>query len=319
MTVNPMVVMSGAIFLTILLILDALFSAFSDNSQSTRAIRRRLRLSQSPDDTPEAQAARLRRRGLGSEQESVVDQLDRLLVQAGTEMSLGRLLMRILVVYLLVSGGLTFGLGLPLPMGFGLGVFLVPGSFIGWLLHQRARRQKLFTNQLPDALDIIVRSLRAGHPVTASLLMVAKQMPAPIGPEIAILTDEMTYGMNLQQALANLNQRVASEELHFMTVAIKVQAQVGGNLAEVLSGLAKVIRARRQMTKRVRAISAEGRLSAWVISAMPFLISGIVMTSRPAYFLEVMSDPIFPIGIGFGVILVSIGIYTVFRMVRFRV
>jgi tight adherence protein B len=164
-----------------------------------------------------------------------------------------------------------------------------------------------------------VRSLRAGHPVSTAITMVAREMRDPIATEFGLVVDEMTYGLNLDDALSNMARRVGLNDLRFLVVAVMIQMQVGGNLAEVLNSLSRVIRERATMRAKIRALSAEGRFSASLLSVLPFILIGVITLVRPTYYAGVSPDPFFwPIlWVGFG--LMVLGIMVMYRMVNFRV
>ncbi len=126
----------------------------------------------------------------------------------------------------------------------------------------RSRRQKKFGAQFPDALDIIVRSLRAGHPVPIAITMVGREMADPIGSEFGIVSDEITYGADLEAAMRNLYARIGSDDLPLFVTAVAIQGSTGGNLGEILEGLSGVIRQRFKMRRKIRALAAEARASA---------------------------------------------------------
>ena len=196
-------------------------------------------------------------------------------------------------------------------IGFG-----VPIAVISVL---KNRRMAQFGEQLPDTLDTLVRGLRAGHPVASAMNLVTKEMPDPMGSEFGIVVDEMTYGLELRQALENMAERVRHPDFEYLVVAINIQHETGGNLAEVLSGLAQIIRDRFRMFNKIEALSAEGRMSAWVLSLLPIATLLVLSILAPAYYGRVMNDPIFwPIaGTSLGLLL--LGIYMMYRMVNFRV
>ena len=136
----------------------------------------------------------------------------------------------------------------------------------------RGRRQKKFGAQFPDALDIIVRSLRAGHPVPIAITMVAREMPDPIGTEFGIVADEITYGADLETAMRNLYFRVGQDDLPLFVTAVAIQGSTGGNLGEILENLSAVIRQRFKMRRKIRALAAEGRASALILSSLPIVM-----------------------------------------------
>ena len=183
----------------------------------------------------------------------------------------------------------------------------------------RRRRMNKFGAQLPDALDVIVRSLLAGHPVSVALAMVAKEMPDPIGSEFGIAVDEMTYGLSAPEALANMAKRIEHPDLDLMIVSIKIQYGTGGNLAEVLRNLSSVIRARFRMFGKIRALSAEGRLSAIILTLMPFVVILAVNLITPGYYDEYAGDPRLFIILSVGLVWMIAGIYAMYRTVKFRV
>jgi tight adherence protein B len=184
---------------------------------------------------------------------------------------------------------------------------------------KRRRRFRRFGQQLPDALDIMVRSLRAGHPVPIALRTIVDQMEEPIRSEIGIVVDEMTYGLDLREAMDRLSQRIAQPELRFMVVAITIQYRTGGNLSEILANLSKVMRARANMMQKAKAITAEGRMSFVVLLVMPFVMVGILNLINPEYYGPVWNDPILHIGFTLAGALLSIGSIIIWRMVSFRI
>jgi tight adherence protein B len=187
------------------------------------------------------------------------------------------------------------------------------------LIIKRKLRWKAMTAQLPDAIDIMVRSLRAGHPVATSIGMVAREMRDPLATEFGLVVDEMTYGLTLEQALSNLARRAGLDDLRFLYVAVTIQADVGGNLAEILSSLSRVIRERAKMRAKIRALSAEGRFSAVLLSILPFALMGVINLLAPTFYSAVKDDPVFLPILGFGVFLMVLGVIVMYRMVNFRV
>ncbi|HXV25093.1 MAG TPA: type II secretion system F family protein [Alphaproteobacteria bacterium] len=306
----------GAIFLATVLLIEGIFALLGDLKYgSRRSINRRLQFLEEGHTTDDVLKTLRRdfRSGLLAGTE-----LDRTIAQAGWTISAGRF------VILLASASVAIGAGLGVSglispvIAAALGVVL--GTVVP-LLHLRlakVRRLKRFSEQLPDALDVIVRSLRAGHPVASAMGLVAKEMPDPIGSEFGITVDEMTYGLALPDALANMAERVDQGDLKFVMVAINIQHGSGGNLAEVLSGISAVIRARFRMKQKIAALSAEGRLSAAILSVLPFLVSAFIFAFKGEYYMEHSSDPRIYIAVGSGFLLMVFGVIIMHRMVRFR-
>lgn len=312
----------GSVFVGTLLLIEGLYYLIQGVREGPqRALNRRMRMLATGSDS-QATLRKLRREShdpLSRFLAGILPSVDRLVGQAGITTSLTRLLFTVVVVSLLGFMVIETVTVLPLVVGIVLAALLGPGLTLLYLLYKRKARLKRFGDQLPDALDLIVRSLRAGHPVSAALDLVSKESPDPAGSEFGIAVDEMTYGFDIQEALKNLAERVPYDDLRFVVVTVQIQYMVGGNLAEVLGNLATVIRDRRQMFAKIRAISAEGRFSALIVGILPFAVAGIVHLTAPDYFTSVMGDPMFWPMIGVGGVLLVLGHITIYRMVNFRV
>jgi tight adherence protein B len=200
-----------------------------------------------------------------------------------------------------------------------LAIFLVVAVAFPLLWLRRARNKRIakFESQLPDALDMIVRSLRAGHPAPVAMALVAREMPDPIGTEFGIVSDEITFGLSLEQAARKLSERVGFEGLHLLSVSLSIQSKTGGNLTEILANLSKVIRERQRLRMKIRSLSAEGRWSAIMISLFPVVMFGVLLLIAPSYYGDVWQDPIItPVFTVFGA-WTLLGDYIMYRMVNF--
>lgn len=155
---------------------------------------------------------------------------------------------------------------------------------IMWLKRREKKKTLLFASQLPDAIDLMTRSLRAGHPVPVAIAMVAREMPDPIGTEFGLVSDEVTYGSDLVTAFNSLYERVPLPDLPLMIASISIQSTTGGNLREILEGLSLVLRDRTKMKRKIRAISSEGRISAIFLSAMPVILFFALQLLVPDYY-----------------------------------
>ncbi|ESX87496.1 MULTISPECIES: type II secretion system F family protein [unclassified Mesorhizobium] len=198
-------------------------------------------------------------------------------------------------------------------------IFLVIGLVLPLLVLRRARNKRIrkFAKQLPDALDMIVRSLRAGHPASVAIGLVAREMPDPLGTEFGIVSDEITFGLSIEQAVRKLSQRVGFEGLQLLSVSLSIQAKTGGNLTEILANLSSVMRERQKLRMKIRALSAEGRVSAWIISLFPIVMFFTLQILSPAYYGAVWGDPlIFPVFLLFG-LWALLGDFIMYRMVTF--
>jgi tight adherence protein B len=195
--------------------------------------------------------------------------------------------------FLLLRSGNLAGLVLNAVVALPASVSICGLVFWIWLNRRRASRQKQLEEQMPLALDVINRALRAGHPVISAVRLAGEEMGDPVGSEFGLIVDETTYGYEFREALANFARRTGSPDAHFFAVSIGVQAETGGNLAEILEGLASVIRGRTMLGKRVRALSSEGRASALLLSALPVLLVAFMLLTQPNYYTSKFSDPIF--------------------------
>ena len=183
----------------------------------------------------------------------------------------------------------------------------------------RARRQKKFSVQFPDALDIIVRSLRAGHPVPIAIAMVGREMPDPIGSEFGMVSDEITYGADLETAMRNLYGRIGSDDLPLFVTAVAIQGSTGGNLGEILENLSSVIRQRFKMRRKIRALAAEGRASAMILSALPIGMFIVIQIIAPEFYASVWHEQLTKIMLFSAAGWMSIGNLIMFKMVNFKI
>lgn len=285
-----------------------------------RQINRRLRLIGASRD-PRAVLRRMRREEttrLGKIIARGIPRLDNFITQSGMSIRTGQfafLMLCLTVVAFVVLSLVTVLPLLPVAlMGIGVGV-VIP---LLVLYRRRKSRLKKFAEQLPDTLDLLVRSLRAGHPLTAAFSLVTREMGDPIGSEFGVLQDEMTYGLGLDEALANMAERVPQQDLRFFVVSIQIQRQSGGNLAEILSNLSGVIRDRFRMFAKVRALSAEGRFSGAAIGVMPLILYGILSITAPKFYGDVFGDPLFVVFISVAAGLLVTGHLVIWKMVNFR-
>ena len=187
-----------------------------------------------------------------------------------------------------------------------------------WLSHLRNKRLKQIDEQLPAALDIITRALKAGHPVVSALQLAANEIGDPLGTEFGLVVDETIYGMELRNALASFAQRVGSQECHFFAVSIGIQAQTGGNLGEILEGLATIMRGRASLGRRIKSVSSEGRATAALMIGLVPIAVATQSLVRPNSYIDKFNDPIFWPTVGYCCVLFVIGIFTIRRIVNFK-
>lgn len=181
------------------------------------------------------------------------------------------------------------------------------------------RRRKRMEHQFPIALDIFVRALRSGHPIASAIDLLTAEMDDPIGSEFGLISDEVAYGADLIGALENMADRWELEDMKMFVVSLSVQSQTGGNLAEILDNISKVIRDRHQMFLKVKALSSEGRMTAWMLTVLPIFGFVSIFLVAPQYYLESADDPIFIYGAISLIIMYTIGIYIIRRLVDLKV
>lgn len=189
--------------------------------------------------------------------------------------------------------GLTLGTEASGAVRIVVGIVMGVGGVYTWVDRKAKKRMSLLEEQLPDAVELMVRSLRVGHPFSSAIAIVAKEIPDPLGTEFGLIADEAAYGRDVADSLKAFAERMDSQDLRFLAVAVTIQQQSGGNLAEILEGLAKVIRARFKLFRRVKAITAEAKWSGMFLSAFP--IGALIMISviRPDYYDDVKDTPAF--------------------------
>ncbi len=275
-----------------------------------RQRRRLIDLTAPPAAAPETLRRRATRRS------AFVIWWDRLRRQSGTQASTGALAGW--------GGGLCLLLLLFLPLP-GLGARLAASVLVAALLvvqylrFKRARRMARFGEQLPEVLDLIVRSLRAGHPLPVSLSLVAREAPEPAGPEFALVVDEMNYGRSIGEALDGLHHRVGHPELAFIVAAVSIANQTGGNLGEILARLSRMLRERFRLARRVRALTAEGRFSGYALSVLPVALFGLTNLVSATYYAEFWTNPVSTKVMGAAIGLLLVGNLIIYRLVNFKV
>ena len=283
-------------------------------------VNRRLKLLRNEPSRENVLVQLRKERGLTSEGNYRVglEALNRMVLQSGLTMGVKKLVSIVALGAMLAFGGGLVGRG-NLLEALLIGLFCgtaVPYLFLRIL---RKRRQKAFGAQFPDGLDIIVRSLRAGHPVPVAINMVAREMKDPIGSEFGIVVDEITYGADLETALRNLYFRIGQEDLPLFVTAVAIQGSTGGNLGEILENLSGVIRERFKMRRKIRALAAEGRASAMILSALPIGMFFVIQFIAPDFYGSVWNEhltKVLLLGAG-GWMLV--GNFIMFKMVNFKV
>ncbi len=320
------------IFASVFLAAEATVSWMRSRSGSLRAVNKRLKLMESGLDR-EVVLSQLRRTrdssfdflpfglsGLGR-------RFERILQSSGIIMP-----PRNIIFLMLAGSGLIFAVTL---FGATLGGYSVTigitqlaaafslamgiGAPLIVLTRLSDRRRAKMQQQFPVALDVFVRGLRAGHPISAALDLLTSEMQDPIGSEFGIVVDEVNYGADLRDSLQNMANRWDMEDMQMFVVSLSIQSETGGNLAEILENLSGVIRERASMMMKVRALSSEGRMTAWILTALPILSFVGLFLSRPSFYLDVATDTAFIIGFSMLVILYFVGFFTIRRLIDLKV
>ena len=217
----------------------------------------------------------------------------------------------ILGLVMLKTGSLLLATGIGLFVGMGL-----PHLVVGKLIKKRGGK---FTTKFPDAIDLLVRGLRSGLPISETLGIVSTEVPGPVGEEFKLVTERMKIGRTMEDALQDTADRINMAEFNFFCITLAIQRETGGNLAETLANLSDVLRKRSQMKLKIRAMSSEAKASAYIIGALPFIVFGLVYWSDPPYLAGFFTDDRLIIaGMG-GLTWMSIGVFIMAKMINFEI
>jgi tight adherence protein B len=309
-------VVYGAIFLGVLIAIEGVAQLLGGDA-TERAVNRRLRMLASGVD-PEEVLALLRRQ---PEQHFLsrvpwLDAVPRLVTQSGVSWRPNTVVVALAAA--MVALAVLAGRFVPWPVALVAGIVLGGAVPLFLLSVRRSRRLNAVDGQLPDTIDLMVRSLRAGHPLNTSFQVIAREMSDPIGTEMGIVADGITYGEALPDAVDAMARRVGSADLDYLAVAVKIQHGTGGNLAAVMETLSRVIRERSAMRRKIRALSAEGRITAIVVSAIPPVLAGFIHLTTPSFYGDVADDPLFLPMIMAGIVLTLLNAIILRRLVNFH-
>lgn len=322
MEISPTPIIYGLIFIAVLLLVEALYLAVFGKSISLNAkVNRRLDLLEK-----------------GGQREQVLEQLRKEMSQhihakgiplysilaskaqkANIAFSPRQLVLIMVALSVLAFLALSIGTQASLGVRIGLGLGMGFGGVYLWINNKAKKRMSLIEEQLPDAVELMVRSLRVGHPFSSAIQIVAKEVADPLGSEFGLIADEAAYGRDVSDCLKALAERMDMQDLRFLAVAVTIQQQSGGNLAEILDGLAKVIRARFRLFRRVKAITAEAKWSGAFLSGFPLVVLAIIQVTKPTYYDTVKDTQYFiPAAL---VVFVMLGINVLFMrmMVNIKV
>lgn len=313
-------------FIAVVLLLEGLYLTWNAyKGPEARRIERRLR-AMSAGATASAEASILKQRML-SESAPLhrmllsmprVHEFDRLLQQSGSGWSvsffLGLTSLLAAAAFFLV--GLVPLLHWIIPVATAICAALLPLLYI---LRKRARRLHKIVEQLPDALDLISRALRAGHAFPSGLQMVGEEAQDPIAAEFRTVHDEINFGVSVPTALTNLATRVPSPDMRHFVIAVLIQRETGGNLTELLANISALIRERLKLLLKVRVLSAEGRLSAWILCVLPFALAGVINLVNPKFMSVLWTDPMGLQMIYAALVMMVLGALWMRKIIRIRV
>jgi tight adherence protein B len=289
-------VIYAVLFVGVLLVVEGVYLlAFGRSHKRENRVNRRLEMLEKGIE-PEDVLATLRKeadRQSNAGSIPLVSQLVKLSAQSNMPLSPAVLLLMIFALagalFVVFTFTTSSGIFVRVVASLALGYFLL----FFYLKKKAKKRLDTFEEQLPDAIELIVRSLRVGHPFTATIGIVAREMPDPIGTEFGMLADEATYGMDTAASLTKMADRIGLQDVKFFAVAVNIQSQSGGNLAEILEGLSKVIRSRFKLFRKIKAITAEARWSGWFLSLFPVVALMLVQLVKPDYYERVADHPLF--------------------------
>ncbi len=218
-----------------------------------------------------------------------------------------------------VVGLLLFFRGAPWTFALALGLFAgvgLPHFMISRLIKRRIAQ---FTSKFPDAIELMVRGLRSGLPISETIGIVADEIPGPVGIEFQAVADKMKIGRSMEAALQETAERLGTPEMQFFVITLAIQRETGGNLAETLSNLADVLRKRAAMKLKIRAMSSESKASAWIVGALPFIVFGLIWFINGQYMQNFFVDQRLMIAGGIGLVWMGIGAFIMSRMVNFEI
>lgn len=322
---NIVPIITLLVFISVILLFEGVYLIWRSR-RGTEAVRVQHRLELlSQSRTADAQRTVIKQRRLSAvasfeqllRSMTLAVQLERHIAQSGLHWTVARVLLS-------SAAGAVLGFALASftgqPVYLCILVSLVLGM-VPWAYVMRARSKRLrkLEQQLPDALDLITRAMRAGHSLPLGIQLLADEMPNPIAGEFRLVHEQVSFGVSLQQALVSLCERVPLTDFRFFVVSVLIQRQSGGNLTEVLGNLSGLIRNRLKLLARVKVLSSEGRMSAWTLGLMPFVIAGIMNLVNPDFMSPLWTDPLGQSMLRVLLTMMFIGIFFLRRIVRIRV
>ncbi|MFN7056752.1 type II secretion system F family protein [Hyphomonas sp.] len=310
----PAVMALGAVVLAVQSVLGLITQV-----RTQRIVNRRLQFKERFESHSEAMIELRKSRGLDLQGNLAMSLkwLNQLIVRSGLKYQPVRWALMAAVGAAAASGAAYVYLGGWIAAVIAFPLVLVAGPLLV-LRHFAAARAKKLAGQLPDALQIVCRSLEAGHPVATAVGLVAREMPDPIGTEFGMAADEVSYGMSLTNAVQRMAERAGDPDVELFAATVRLQEKTGGNLTELLKANTTTIRERQTMRLKVRAASAEGRASAMILTAAPFVVMAGIHLMRPEFYGRVWHDPLIKYGFSGLFVWLLIGNFVMNRMINFR-
>lgn len=306
--------------IAVVLVAEAIYLLFFSATSYRSRVNRRLRLMNDQVDRQAILVQLRRERGLtgGGDFRLPIVYLNRLILQSGLSLGLTKF-----VISIAIGAVLAFGASLFFRFSLIEALLIAVASTVVLpfvvLTFLRKRRQKKFGEQFPDAIDVIVRSLRAGHPIPVAIAMVGREMQDPCGSEFGMVADEVTYGADMETAMRSLYHRVGQDDLPLFVTAVAIQGSTGGNLSEILENLSAVIRLRFKMRRKIRALAAEGRFSALLLSGLPFAMFFILKTVAPNFYGDIWHHDMTKVGLAIAGGWMMFGNFIMYKLVNFRI
>jgi len=296
MTISIEPLIYGLIFVAVIVIVEGLYLTVFGKSISLNArVNRRLTLLEKGNRREEVleQLRKEMSQHIRSRQLPLYSILADRAQKANIAFSPVQLIMIMVGLSAVAFVGLTIGTGAAAPLRLLISVVMGVGGVFVWVNGKAKKRIAMIEEQLPDAVELMVRSLRVGHPFSSAIGIVAREVPDPLGSEMGIISDEAAYGRDMGEALKAMAERIDLQDLRFLAVAVSIQQTSGGNLAEILHGLSQVIRSRFRLFRRVKAITAEAKWSGGFLSFFPILALVGINMLQPDYYDKVIDTPVF--------------------------
>jgi tight adherence protein B len=322
---NSYLVMLVLVFVAVILLLESVYVAWrTHRGPAAMKMKSRLQALSATRDRS-AQTLLLRQRMLSElppmerflQSLPRLRQIDRTILQSGLGWNVSSVLLASLVLFIAGWTVMIMGFRQPMLMGAVVGVLLGATPLL-YVHYRRKKRLEKFERQLPEALDLITRALRAGHAFSAALKMAGEEMMEPMAGELSIVHDEVNFGVSLNQALSHLSERVPLTDLRYFVVAVLIQRDSGGNLTEILANLSRLIRERLKLIAKVRVLSSEGRLSAWILAVMPFFLAGVMNLTNPEFMRPMWTDPMGITIIKYLLSMMLVGVLVMRKIIKIR-